>query len=102
MLAGARLGFSVPSSVLLSVLLAALLAVLLVLFRSVLALVVELLRHPVEMAFERIHVGRPEPPERRQPLVDVSQRLGPDPIDAPLGLDPRFHEAGLSQDAEVL
>ena len=54
------------------------------------------------LAFERIDVGRPEAPERRQPGVDLHERLGPEPIDAPLGFDARLHEAGLAQHAEVL
>lgn len=47
-------------------------------------------------------MGRPEAPERRQPGVDLHERLGPEPIDAPLGFDARLHEAGLAQHAEVL
>jgi hypothetical protein len=54
------------------------------------------------MAFEHIDVGRPQAPERRQPGVDLLEWLGPEPIDAPLGFDARFHEAGLAQHAEVL
>ena len=54
------------------------------------------------MAFERINVGRPEAPERSEPGIDLHERLGPDPIDAPLGFDARLHEAGLTQHAEVL
>ena len=60
------------------------------------------LLHAIEMAFERIDVGRPEAPERREPGVDLHERLGPDPIDAPLGFDARLHEAGLAQHAQVL
>jgi hypothetical protein len=48
------------------------------------------------MTFERIHVGRPEPPERSEPRVDLPEGLGPNPIDAPLGFDARLHEAGLA------
>ena len=54
------------------------------------------------MAFERIHVRRPEAPERSKPGIDLPERLGPDPIDAPLGFDARLHEAGLAQHAEML
>ena len=54
------------------------------------------------MAFERINVGRPEASERSEPGIDLHERLGPDPIDAPLGFDARLHEAGLAQHAEVL
>src|SRR5262245_29685845 len=54
------------------------------------------------MAFERIKVGRPEAPERSEPGIDLHERLGPDPIDAPLGFDARLHEASLAQHAEVL
>jgi hypothetical protein len=93
-LSSARFSLSVSFAVLLSFLAS-------VLFR-LFALVVDPLSHPVEVAFERIHVGGPQPPEGSEPLVDIPQRFGPEPIDAPLGLDARFHEAGLSQDAEVL
>src|SRR5215470_8956245 len=54
------------------------------------------------MAFERVNVDRPEAPERSEPGIDLPERLGPDPIDAPLGFDARLHEAGLAQHAEVL
>src|SRR5262245_27695456 len=54
------------------------------------------------MAFERIDVGRPEAPEGSEPGIDLHERLGPDPIDAPLGFDARLHEARLAQHAEVL
>ena len=54
------------------------------------------------MALERIDVRRPEAPERREPGIDLHERLGPDPIDAPLCFDARLHEAGLAQHAQVL
>jgi len=60
------------------------------------------MRQPIEMAFERIHVHRPQAPERSEPGIELFERLGPDPIDAPLGLDARLHETGLAQYAEVL
>ena len=60
------------------------------------------LLHPVEMAFERIDVRRPEAPERREPGIDLHERLGPDPVEAPLCFDARLHEAGLAQHAQVL
>ncbi len=62
----------------------------------------EELIHPVEMALERIHVRRPKLPEGREPSVDFHQRLGADPIHAPLGIHTRDDEARLAQDAEVL
>ena len=45
---------------------------------------------------------RPEAPERREPGVDLHERLGPDPVDAPLRVDARLDEAGLAQHAQVL
>jgi hypothetical protein len=54
------------------------------------------------MAFEGINVGRPVAPEGSQPGVDLHERLGADPIDAPLGFDTRLHEACLPQHPEVL
>ena len=47
------------------------------------------------MAFEFVDVSRPEASERHQPGVNLHERLGPEPIDPPLGLDTRIHEAGI-------
>ena len=54
------------------------------------------------MAFERVNVGRPVAPEGSQPGVDLHERLGPDPVDAPLSFDARFDEARLAEHPEVL
>ena len=58
--------------------------------------------HAIEVAFERVDVGGPEAPEGRQPRVDFHERLGSDPVDAPLRVHARFHEAGVAQHAQVL
>src|SRR5262249_9576119 len=60
------------------------------------------LPHPFEMAFERIDVARPEAPEGNEPVIDLHQRLVPDPVGAPLAFAARLHEARLAQYAEVL
>jgi hypothetical protein len=54
------------------------------------------------MFFQSIEVRRPELPVRRQPRVEVGQRLGADPVDAALRVDARLHEAGVLEDAQVL
>jgi hypothetical protein len=58
--------------------------------------------HAIEMALERVDVRRPQATERREPFVDLHQRLGPDAIDAPLRIHARLHEPGLAQHAQVL
>ena len=50
--------------------------------------------HAIEVAFERVDVGGPKAPEGSEPGVDLHERLGPDPVDAPLRIHSRFHEAG--------
>ena len=42
--------------------------------------------HDFEMALERVEVARPLPAVGRQPLVDLAQRLGADPVDPALGV----------------
>lgn len=54
------------------------------------------------MAFESIHVGRPEPAEWSQPCVDLLQRFRLHPVEAPLCIHGRFHEPGITQHAQVL
>src|SRR5215813_786372 len=54
------------------------------------------------MGLERIHVGCPEAPEGSQPGVELHERLGSNPIDAPLCFDARLHEPCLAEHAEVL
>ncbi len=42
------------------------------------------------------------PAVRRQPDIDLAQRLGPDPIDAALGVDTGLDQPRLAQHLEVL
>jgi hypothetical protein len=57
--------------------------------------------HVVEMAFERIEVGRPEAPEGSEPRINLPERFRPETIDAALGFDTGLYEAGVTQDAKV-
>ena len=54
------------------------------------------------MAFESIHVSRPEPAERRQPCVDLPQWFRFQPVETALCIHRGFYEAGLAQYAQVL
>src|SRR6185295_9915401 len=60
------------------------------------------LSHSVEVAFERIHVSGPKPPERRQPGVQFLQRRRGEAVQSALGIHLRLHEAGVTQYPEVL
>ena len=56
----------------------------------------------VEMAFESIEVGGPEPAELVEPSVHLLKGLGLQPVEAALGVHGGFHEAGVAEHAEVL
>ncbi len=58
--------------------------------------------HAVEMTFESIDVGRPELPERSEPIIDFLQGCGPEAIETALGIDRGFNETGLTQNAQML
>jgi F420H(2)-dependent biliverdin reductase len=58
--------------------------------------------HDAEVLLEVVQPGAPEPPVGLQPILDGAQGLGPQAIDAPLGIDPDLDEAGLPKDAKVL
>src|SRR3569623_918464 len=58
--------------------------------------------HPVQVPLPRIQVLRPEAPEGRPPGVQLHQGLGPQLVNAPLGLDPRLDEPGVPQHPQVL
>ena len=58
--------------------------------------------HPVEVAFERIHVSRPEPAERSQPGIHLLKRFRFQPVETALGVHRGFHKTGLAQHAQVL
>jgi hypothetical protein len=44
----------------------------------------------------------PQRPIGRQPLVDLAQRLDTDAVQPALGIDARFDQTGLAQDAQML
>jgi hypothetical protein len=54
------------------------------------------------VAFERVDAGGPKAPEWSEPGLDLHERLSSDPVDAPLRVDSRLHEAGVSEHPEVL
>jgi len=53
------------------------------------------------VTFESVDVGGPQAPEGRQPFIDLHERLGPDPVEAPLRVHARLHEASISKHLEV-
>jgi hypothetical protein len=56
----------------------------------------------VEVVFQAVEVRRPQLPVGRQPRVEVGKRLGPDPVQAPLGVHPGLDQPRVTQDAKVL
>ena len=54
------------------------------------------------MLFERVEAVAPQRAVGGEPFVDVAQRLGPDAVEPPLGVDARLHHAGVAQHAQVL
>src|SRR6185437_15041336 len=58
--------------------------------------------HVVEMGFQRAEASGPGGAVGRQPLVDLAERFGPEPVHAPLGVGPHLDQARLAQHPEVL
>src|SRR5262249_23258335 len=58
--------------------------------------------HALEVAFERIYVGGPEPTELIQPGIDFLKWSWFQPIETPLCVHRGFYEAGIAQHAQVL
>ncbi len=54
------------------------------------------------MAFERIHMRRPEPAERSQPGIQLLKWFRLQPVKAALRIHGGFHKTGLAQHAQVL
>ena len=54
------------------------------------------------MVFQPIEMGSPEPAIGSQPLVQVCERLGPDPVQAALRVHPRLHQPRIPEDSQVL
>ena len=60
------------------------------------------LLHRVEVGFEGVEAASPRLPERGEPVVDLHQRLGHQPVEAALGVLAHRDEPGVAQDAQVL
>lgn len=58
--------------------------------------------HAVEVTFERIQVNRPEPTERREPLIHFLKWLRFQPVKTALCVHRGLHETSLAQHAQVL
>jgi len=58
--------------------------------------------HAVQVAFESIHVSRPESAERSQPGIHLLKSLRLQPVETPLCVNLGFHETGLAQHSQVL
>src|SRR5579864_2542901 len=56
----------------------------------------------IEMPFESVYVGGPEPAELSQPSVNLLKWFRFQPVETALGVHRRFHETGLAQHAQVL
>ena len=58
--------------------------------------------HAVEMAFESIHVSRPEPAELSQPQIHLMKWSRFQPVETSLCVYCGFYETGLAQHSQVL
>jgi hypothetical protein len=54
------------------------------------------------MVFQPIETGSPELAVGSQPLVQVCERLGPDPVKATLSVHPCLHQSRVPEDPQVL
>ena len=54
------------------------------------------------MVFERVEAAPPELAIGGKPPIHLGERLGPQPVKAPLALRPHAHKAGLAQHAQML
>jgi hypothetical protein len=54
------------------------------------------------VALQSVESRAPEPAVRREPGVELGQRLRPQRVEAPPAVGPDFHEPRLAEDAEVL
>lgn len=54
------------------------------------------------MVFQSIQVRRPELAISRQPLIELGQWLGPDPVEAALGVRTRLDNSSLLEHPKVL
>jgi hypothetical protein len=58
--------------------------------------------HAVEIAFESVYVSGPEPPELRQPRIDLLKWFRFQSVETALRVHRGFDETGLSQHSQVL
>jgi len=56
----------------------------------------------IEMPFESVYVGGPEPPELSQPGIQLPKWFRFQPVETALGVHRGFHETSLAQHAQVL
>src|SRR6185437_1093691 len=56
----------------------------------------------IEVPFERIEVLGPQAAEGSQPRIHLHERLGPEPVHAPLRVRARLHESSLAEHPQVL
>src|SRR5829696_1257176 len=54
------------------------------------------------MLFERVETATPELTIGGKPPIHVGERLGPQPVPAPLALRAHAHDTGVAQDAQML
>ena len=54
------------------------------------------------MPFEGVELAAPEAPVRLEPLVQLTERLGPEGVQAPLGVGPDLDQPRLPEDPQVL
>src|SRR5829696_8443999 len=54
------------------------------------------------MLFERVETATPELTIGGKPPIHVGERLGPQPVPAPLALSAHTHDTGVAQDAQML
>ena len=54
------------------------------------------------MVFQPIEMGSPELAIGSQPLVEVCERAGPDPVKAALSVHARLHQPRIPEDSQVL
>ena len=60
------------------------------------------LAHPIKVAFESIHVSRPEAAELSEPRIQLAKRFRFQPVEPALCVHRGFHETRLTQHAQVL
>ena len=58
--------------------------------------------HPIQVAFESVHVRGPEPAELSQPGVQFLKWFRSQPVETALCVHRRFDETGVAQHAQML